>query len=255
MMTVSLTFDDGLKAHRTIVAPMLRHYGWIGAFNVCTDFLEESPDSLTPEKLAILGLQEHPKCRMNWEDARALLGGGHEVYPHSCSHARLGVLAEEGRMEDLRHEIEDSKKAFEEKLRVSPKYFCCPHLEWTPVVRDMIASCGMKMFNNWRPGIGGDNAKDVEPVLLRLYREGRRHIDLMFHGIVAREGGHNAFADESEFKGVLEVLKHLENLGVIKIVPYAKARRGYLLTKARRVVFRLFPAVVRRRIGAVLSQQ
>ena len=242
-MTISLTFDDGLKAHWTIVAPMIRRYGWTGAFNVCTDFLDPNPTTLTEEKLAVLGLSNNRDGRMNWEDAKALLDEGHEVYPHSCTHEKLGVLAEEGRMEELWHEIKDSRDAFVRNLGIQPKYFCCPHLDWNPVVRDVIHAYGMKMFNNWRSNIGGDNAKDCEGIILQHYRDGRRHIDLMFHGIVAREGGHKPFADEAEFEGVLMAIKKLEDKVLVRVVPYSKARRGYLLTKARRVLFRLFPSL------------
>lgn len=251
-MTVSFTFDDGLKAHLTIVAPLLEKYGWRGAFNVCTDFLEENPPSLTTNKLRILGLTEHPECRMNWDDVRELLARGHEVYPHSCSHENLEMRWNAGDHDLVKHEIHDSIVAYREHIGFLPRFFCCPHLGWTPEVRDLIRAEGVEMFNNWRPGFGGDVAVDaVAKSLCKLYYEGRLHIDLMFHGIVSREGGHNPFADEREFEAILKTVVRLEDRAKIKVVPYYVAHHGqshvnalldcreWLRNKVRRVMFRL----------------
>ena len=251
-MTVSFTFDDGLKAHLTIAAPLLEKYGWRGAFNVCTDFLEENPRSLTADKLRILGLTEHPECRMNWDDARELLKRGHEVYPHSCSHENLEKCWKAGDYDLVKHEIQDSIAAYRDHIGVLPRFFCCPHLGETPEVRDLIRAEGVEMFNNWRPGFGGDAAADaVTKSLCKLYYEGRRHIDLMFHGIVVREGGYKPFADESVFEEILKTVMNLEKRGKIRVVPYRSAHFGpsscdlmldgceWFFKKCRRVIFRL----------------
>lgn len=251
-MTVSLTFDDGITAHATIVAPLLVKYGWRGAFNVVTDFLDPNPVTLTEEKLKILGLVNHSAKRMSWDDARNLLKSGHEVYPHSCTHEKLGELFKSGRHEELFHEIVDSIGDFEKRLGMHPRFFCCPHLDWTPEVRDLIRLNKVEMFNNQRPGFGtGATPRDVTRLLCRNYYEGRPHVDLMFHGIVEREGGHRPFRDEEEFEAILKGLKALEEAGKIRVEPYATAHRGYtrfgffvdrwswLRNKVRRVWFRL----------------
>lgn len=251
-MTVSFTFDDGLKAHLTIAAPLLEKYGWRGAFNVCTDFLEENPPSLTADKLRILGLTEHPECRMNWDDARELLKRGHEVYPHSCSHENLEKRWKTGDYDLVKHEIHDSIAAYRDHIGVLPRFFCCPHLGETPEVRDLIRAEGVEMFNNWRPGFGGDAAVDaVAKSLCKLYYEGRRHIDLMFHGIVESEGGHRPFVDESVFEEILKTVMDLEMRGKVYVVPYCHSHHGpsifemlldiseWFLNKFRRVVYKL----------------
>lgn len=249
-MTVSLTFDDGLKAHATIVAPLLKKYGWVGAFNVCTDFLEPNPPSLTEEKRRILGIVEHPGARMNWDDVRSLLADGHEVYPHGCTHENLEARWNAGEFDLVKHEIHDSIAAYREHIGTTPRFFCCPHLGWTPEVRNLIRAEGVEMFNNWRSGADVGRG-DLIKLLCRLYYEGRRHIDLMYHGIVAREGGHKPFADESAFEDNLKTIADLERHGLIRVIPYRMAHHGpsrinavldrweWFLKKIRRVAFRL----------------
>lgn len=250
-MTVSFTFDDGLKAHLTIAAPLLEKYGWRGAFNVCTDFLEENPPSLTADKLRILGLTEHPECRMDWDDARELLKRGHEVYPHSCSHENLEKRWKAGDYDLVKHEIHDSIAAYRDHVGVLPRFFCCPHLGWTHEMRDLIRSEGVEMFNNGRPNFGGvESADAVSKKLCESFYEGRRHVDLMFHGIVAREGGFTPFANELTFENVLKTVMNLEKRGKIRVVPYRSAHFGpstygmvfdgceWFLKKIRRVIFR-----------------
>ena len=257
-MTVSFTFDDGLMAHLTIAAPLLEKYGWRGAFNVCTDFLEENPPSLTTNKLRILGLTEHPECRMNWDDVRELLARGHEVYPHSCSHENLEMRWNAGDHDLVKHEIHDSIVTYCDHIGSLPRYFCCPHLGWTPEVRNLIRAEGVEMFNNGRPGFRGkevlaekEASESIVRLLCRLCYEGRRHVDLMFHGIVAREGGYEPYADETVFEAVLRVVSQLEKVGKVRVVPYHEAHHGsslladlldlrdWFLNKLRRVCFRL----------------
>lgn len=223
-MTVSWTFDDGLKAHATIVGRMLKKYGWTGAFNVCTDFLDSNPSSLTTEKRKILGLVEHPEARMDWDDARRLLADGHEVYPHGCTHENLEERWKAGEYGLVKHEIRDSIASYREHIGILPRFFCCPHLGWTPEVRELIRAEGVEMFNNWRPGFGGEeSAEAVIKELMRLYYEGRRHVDLMFHGIVSREGGYKPFADEDVFERILVAVSDFEKSGKIRVVAYRAA--------------------------------
>lgn len=226
-MTVSLTFDDGLRAHKTIAAPLLEKYGWTGAFNVCTDFLDPNPETLTEHKLDILGLRGHSDARMNWADAIQLLKGGHEVYPHGCSHEDLGSLWKAGEQDVVRHEIHDSIAAYRQHIGRDPRFFCCPHLAWTVGVRDLIHDEHVEMFNNVRLELGTGDVNRVVDLLFDWYYWGRSHVDLMFHGIVAREGGFRPFADEAEFESVLATLKRLEEQGKIKVVPYSKSHKFF----------------------------
>ena len=60
-MRVVLSFDDSLKDHLLIAAPMLEERGWRGVFNVVTDWVGKDDRHLT------------------WDDVRELLRRGHEV--------------------------------------------------------------------------------------------------------------------------------------------------------------------------------
>ena len=250
-MTVCLTFDDGVRSHLTLAGPMLEKYGWRGEFNVCTDFCESSPASLTEEKLEVLKMSKAASLRLGWDDVRELLRRGHEVYPHSCSHEMLGRLWKLGQTETVRHEVVDAAKAYAAHLGVWPRFFCCPHLDWTPEIRDLIHANKMEMINNGRPDIGRSNIK-VVPLLCGLYHEGRRHVDLMFHGIVASEGGYNAFEKLEDFEAILKALKRLETKRKIRVISYSQGHHGFsvgslwldrlewVLNKTRRVALRLW---------------
>ena len=85
---------------------------------------------------------------------------------------------------------------------------------------------------------------------MRLQREGRRHVDLMFHGIVCAEGGADPFENEEAFERVLASVDDLSRKGFVRVVPYAVAHRSvwgvgaladfdvWLKNKIRRIVFK-----------------
>ena len=80
-LRVALTFDDSLKDHALIAAPMLEERGWRGVFNIITDKV---------------GAGER---YMTWEDIRGLLARGHEVTTHTMSHPLLDeVLLQKARI-------------------------------------------------------------------------------------------------------------------------------------------------------------
>ena len=78
-MRVALTFDDSLKDHLLIAAPLLEKHGWRGTFNIVTDWVGSGEKFLT------------------WEDVGELVRRGHEIATHTKTHRSLvKLLAEEG---------------------------------------------------------------------------------------------------------------------------------------------------------------
>ena len=70
-LRVTLTFDDALKDHLLIAAPMLEERGWRGTFNVVTDWIGSKPKMMT------------------WDDARELVRRGHELTTHAKTHPNM----------------------------------------------------------------------------------------------------------------------------------------------------------------------
>ena len=72
---VSLTFDDGIQEHFTLVAPHLDRYGLKGTFGINGKFIGNLDDSFAP--------------RMTWDECRQMARNGHEINNHTWSHPNL----------------------------------------------------------------------------------------------------------------------------------------------------------------------
>jgi peptidoglycan/xylan/chitin deacetylase (PgdA/CDA1 family) len=70
--TVVLTFDDAVKSHRTVVAPLLKELGFQATFFITQRWMNDTEDFL------------------NWEDVAAIHRMGFEIGNHSWTHADFG---------------------------------------------------------------------------------------------------------------------------------------------------------------------
>ena len=82
---VSLTFDDGLEEHYTLIAPELDRYGLKGTFGINGAVIGDRNDSFAP--------------RMTWEEVRSLARNGHEINNHTWSHPNVWEHPELARRE------------------------------------------------------------------------------------------------------------------------------------------------------------
>jgi peptidoglycan/xylan/chitin deacetylase (PgdA/CDA1 family) len=114
---IVLTFDDGLRSHAEVVAPLLERYGFEGWFFVPGGFV----DAPAAEQGAFADANriQHappdpadPRLAITWEEARRL-AQRHVVGCHTWSHVRL---EEKLGAERLREEIVAAKARLEEKL-------------------------------------------------------------------------------------------------------------------------------------------
>lgn len=96
-MRVVLSFDDSLKDHLLIAAPMLEERGWRGVFNIVTDWVGKDDRHLT------------------WDDVCELLRRGHEVATHTASHPNLVALLEAGSTNEVRRQFAASRDVIFEK--------------------------------------------------------------------------------------------------------------------------------------------
>jgi len=112
-----LTFDDGLRSHADVVAPLLEKYGFPGWFNVPVGFVEAAPAEQLEFARAnriVCDAQGYPDARiaLSWQDI-ARLDGHHEICCHGWNHRRLSASLSAA---ELEHEIVESKRRLEEGL-------------------------------------------------------------------------------------------------------------------------------------------
>lgn len=88
--TIVLTFDDAVSNHATLVAPLLREYGF-GATFFITEFVGEGADNFATDK----------RQYMTWEQIRTLDALGFEIGNHTAYHR----LATEQTAEELRSDL------------------------------------------------------------------------------------------------------------------------------------------------------
>ena len=103
---VSLTFDDGILDHYTLVAPHLDSRGtfWVNGISIGKPDYNYAP-------------------RLTWEMCREMSERGHEISNHSWSHPNLTGLSEEA----LREEVFRNDDAIEKATGKRPVTFCYPY--------------------------------------------------------------------------------------------------------------------------------
>lgn len=87
---LSMTFDDGLAEHYTIVAPELEKRGMRGTFGICAKFI--NADSLHINKAD----------RMTWAQVSDMARRGHEISNHGWAHRNHGRTP----LDEVRRDIE-----------------------------------------------------------------------------------------------------------------------------------------------------
>jgi peptidoglycan/xylan/chitin deacetylase (PgdA/CDA1 family) len=120
-----LSFDDGLRSHSDVVAPLLERHGLTGWFMVPGGFVDEPPEK--QRNYARATTIEHydynygdPRIAMSWSDIRRM-AEIHEFGCHTWSHKRLTPSLSDEELED---EIPKAKRQLEEKLGRNVRAFC-----------------------------------------------------------------------------------------------------------------------------------
>lgn len=111
-----LSFDDGLRSHTDVVAPILERYGFVGWFVVPVGFVEAPAAEQAAFARAhhIHAAAEYADTRLalSWDDVRRL-DARHVVGCHTWNHTRLAsTLA----ADELEREIPAAKRRLEEEL-------------------------------------------------------------------------------------------------------------------------------------------
>ena len=201
-LRVTLTFDDGLKDHLLVAAPLLEQHGWRGTFNIVTDWIG-SEDKL-----------------MTWDDVRELIRRGHEVATHCKTHPHLVSLIKAGKADEARREIALSRDAIVSRTGYRPRYMCSPYVQQNEETARICREEGLEQMLPVRRNFGGDNCGDVVKVVDEFIARGEKRLDILHHGITAKGGGWKPFKDREEFARHLDQIAAMEREGKIVVTDY-----------------------------------
>ena len=187
---VSLTFDDSMKEHYTIVAPELEKRGFRGTFWMCGGWMPAEP--------------QYDTTHFTWTEAKEMSDKGHEMSNHSWSHPNMTELSED----ELKEQIRKNDEAILANLGKPSTTFCFPYNAYNDAVlaEVMKGRIGTRLKEFW---LGGQHSpkeylqKQIEDALAA-----GSWIVGMTHGI---NYGYDCYEDASEFTDFLDYLKSLED--------------------------------------------
>lgn len=105
---VSLTFDDGVEEHYSVVRPQLNQYGLKATFGINGYYIGDRNDDFAP--------------RMTWDECRALAQDGHEINSHGWKHVNLYSAT----LEEAKADIEKNDSAILKEVGYRPKTYLFP---------------------------------------------------------------------------------------------------------------------------------
>ena len=206
---VSLTFDDSMKEHYTIVAPELEKRGFRGTFWMCGGWMPAEP--------------QYDTTHFTWAEAKEMSDKGHEMSNHSWSHPNMTTLSED----ELKEQIRKNDEAILANLGKPSTTFCFPYNAYNDAVlaEVMKGRIGARLKEFW---LGGQHSpkeylqKQIEDALAA-----GSWIVGMTHGI---NYGYDCYEDASEFTDFLDYLKSLEDriwVGIFRdIAAYTAVAKG-----------------------------
>jgi len=209
---VSLTFDDSMKEHYTIVAPELEKRGFRGTFWMCGGWMPTEP--------------QYDTTHFTWSEAKEMSDKGHEMSNHSWSHPNMTTLSED----ELKEQIRKNDEAILANLGKPSTTFCFPYNAYNDAVlaEVMKGRIGARLKEFW---LGGQHSpkeylqKQIEDALAA-----GSWIVGMTHGI---NYGYDCYEDASEFTDFLDYLKSLEGriwIGTFRdVAAYTAVAKGTTL--------------------------
>lgn len=128
---IILTFDDNNLSHYLVSLPLLMEYGFSATFFVVSGFVDTRPDFMTSGQL------------------REMESSGMSIESHSHTHRFLSELKDE----DLRVELETSKRLLEEHLHHPVDFISCPGGRYSERVLERALAAGYRGVCTSAPGL------------------------------------------------------------------------------------------------------
>jgi peptidoglycan/xylan/chitin deacetylase (PgdA/CDA1 family) len=118
------SFDDGLRSHADVAAPILERFGFVGWFFAPVGFIDEPVASQLAwsraHQIAAAPEFPDPRIALSWDDVRRL-GVRHVVGCHTWDHVRLVSTLSRAQLE---REIAGAKRRLERELGREVAAFC-----------------------------------------------------------------------------------------------------------------------------------
>ncbi|HEX9186858.1 MAG TPA: polysaccharide deacetylase family protein [Vicinamibacteria bacterium] len=151
---VALTFDDGYADNHAEALPALERHGFAAAFFVVTGAVGTT--TTIDRYAACCGADR----MLGWDEVRDLVARGHAIGGHGRRHRELAALA----ADEVRDEVEGSRRDIEDRLGEAPRLFCYPRGSVDAEVRRIVAAAGYEAACTVRPGA---NAPGTDLLALR----------------------------------------------------------------------------------------
>jgi peptidoglycan/xylan/chitin deacetylase (PgdA/CDA1 family) len=148
---VSLTFDDGLDCHKSVVLDVLAHYMLDATF-----FLIGADNCDGPRQDDVWLANAMPDSAFDtatWRDAYLF---GHEIGSHSVNHRKAHTLS----VGDCVWEAQESKRYLEDKIGGRVTSFCYPFTDAPAPLQGAVQGCG---YTQARGGRGAKVDKYLQP--------------------------------------------------------------------------------------------
>jgi peptidoglycan/xylan/chitin deacetylase (PgdA/CDA1 family) len=121
---LAISFDDGLRSHAEVAAPLLERHGFVGWFFAPIGFLDapvaQQREWAIEHQIGVQAQYADERVALSWDEARAL-DRKHVVGCHTWNHTRLRA---ELTSDQLEREISRAKQRLEAELGRVVDHFC-----------------------------------------------------------------------------------------------------------------------------------
>ncbi len=190
---ISLTFDDGLLDHATVVQPMLKESGIRATFFIVPKYTDMA-----------LEQRAHPSKRQfaSWEQIRSIAADGHEMGNHSSTHANLKNAS----AELLQYEVVHALSYIEAKTGQWPQTFCFPGNSRDQKALDFVLKHHVNA-RTYQYGIGRNFEIERFRTWLESQIQKKQFSVLMLHSILDDYNGYDPLPrEEEDFQELLDLL-------------------------------------------------
>ena len=143
---ISYTFDDGLRDHYTLAAPLLNEVGFKGTFFVI-------PGKVSPTVEDAMRRQNDQRAwgTITWDELRQMSAQGHEIASHTWSHPNLTKLTSQ----EVDAEFSQAYNAIKKEIGRPPLTLAYPFNARTPEIETNALKYHLAC-RNFQTGVGGE---------------------------------------------------------------------------------------------------
>lgn len=205
---ISMTFDDGLAEHYSIVAPELEKRGMRGTFGVCGALINADSSHIKRAD------------RMTWQQVAEMARHGHEISNHGWQHRNHGRFP----LDTICRDIQHNDTVIYEMTGFMPRTFFYPN-NTKRTVPMAIAEIGRVGTRTFQISMGSKRQQYWIEQWIKNVIDTCGWAVTMTHGITY---GYDAFKDKNRLIGFLDCMKsHESELWIATLhdaMAYAKER-------------------------------